>query len=424
MILLFSSFTAFIRVIREIRVIRGTCLLLFLFALSPSFAQSPPDLVKLADEVIADVSKIRELEVKAPIAKGVKSRDEIRAYLMDRIKEEYKPEEIELEGRVLKKLHLIPADMNLYDFVISLLTEQVAGYYDPKTKTFYIADWLDAASQKPIMAHELTHALQDQHFDVKPFLQRIKGNDDAMLARSAILEGDAVAVMIDYMLKPMGMSFVNLPNVTQLTGLDQALTSGEYKIFASAPLYFKETLIFPYTSGLAFLQAFRKENSWERVGQVYADLPKSTEQIMHPAKYMASRDDPTAIPPELPAPLKTGAWTSRYTNVLGEFSTLLVLKQFLPAAESERAAAGWDGDLIQLFTNGEGREALWMRFVFDTDDDATEFFDAYKQLVGKKYPDAVAASEQPGEATSLAWTSGANRITLKHTGERVEVLEE
>jgi len=217
------------------------------------------------------------------------------------------------------------------------------------------------------------------------------------------------------------MSFVNLPNVTQLTGLDQALTSGEYKIFASAPLYFKETLIFPYTSGLAFLQAFRKDNSWERVGQVYADLPKSTEQIMHPAKYMASRDEPTAIPPELPASLKTGAWTSSYENVLGEFSTLLLLKQFLPAADSERAAAGWDGDLIQLFTNGEGREALLMRFVFDTDNDATEFFDAYKQLVVKKFPDA---SAQVAEGDALSWTAGSNRISLKRTAARVEVLEE
>lgn len=385
------------------------------------FAQSPADLAKLADEVMADVSRIRELEIKAPVEKGIKNREEIRSYLMERIKEEYKPEEIELEGRVLKKLRLIPADMDMYEFIISLLTEQVAGYYDPKSNTFYIAEWLDPASQKPIMAHELTHALQDQHFDVEPFLQRIKGNDDAMLARTALLEGDAVAVMIDYMLKPMGMSFVNLPNVGQLTGMDQAFTSGEYKVFASAPLYFKETLVFPYTSGLAFLQAYRKQNSWAQVRQVYEDLPKSTEQIMHPSKYMTSRDEPTTVAPEMPAALKAGSWKVSYENVLGEFSTLLLLKQFLPAAESEQAAAGWDGDLIQLLTNGEGREALWMRFVFDTDDDATEFFEAYRQLVGKKFPEAVA--ETPGEA-SLAWTSGANRISLKRADAWVEILEE
>ncbi len=379
------------------------------------------DLVKLADEVMADVSRLRDLDIKAPVAKGIKSRDEIRAYLMERIKEEYKPEEIEMEGRVLKKLGLIPQDMQMYDFIISLLTEQVAGYYDPKTKTFYIADWLDPASQKPIMAHELTHALQDQHFDVTPFLQRIKGNDDAMLARSAILEGDAVAVMIDYMIKPMGMTFVDLPNVSQMTGMDQALTSGEYKIFASAPLYFKETLIFPYTAGLAFLQAYRKQNSWEQVARVYQDLPKSSEQIMHPAKYMAARDEPTEVPEQRPVTLSGGTWKSSYTNVLGELSTLLLLKQFLPAPESERAAAGWDGDLIQLFTNDEGREALSMRFVFDTDNDATEFFDAYGQLVPKKYPEAKVGST---EDDSRTWTSGSNRVALKRTGSWVEILEE
>jgi len=363
-------------------------------------SQDNATLMKTADEVLAEVSKLRELDVKSPVAKGVKSREEIRSYLAERIKEEYKPEELEIEGRVLKKLRLIPQDMDVYEFAMNLLTEQVAGYYDPKTKTFYIADWLSAEAQKPIMAHELTHALQDQHFDVTPFLKRIKNNDDKMLARNSILEGDAVAVMIDYMLEPMGMTFVKLPDLKQFMNMAEAMNSQEYKLFSTAPAYFKETLIFPYTSGLSFMQAYRRVHSWADVAKVYADLPDSTEQIMHPEKYMAERDEPTEVKPEMPKQLPGNGWKSIYKNVLGEFTTQLVLKEFLDQAQAEKAAAGWDGDVVELLRNDSGKEAVVMRFVFDTDQDALEFKDAYTALLAKKYP-------SPGEANASVTQKGA-----------------
>jgi len=376
-------------------------------AISIGIAQTQTDnsaLMKTADEVLAEVSKLRELEVKSPVAKGVKSREEIRSYLAERVKEEYKPEELEIEGRVLKKLRLIPQDMDVYEFAMNLLTEQVAGYYDPKRKTFYIADWLAVEAQKPIMAHELTHALQDQHFDVTPFLTRIKNNDDKMLARNSILEGEAVAVMIDYMIKPMGMSFVNLPDLKQFMNMAESTNSQEYKLYASAPAYFKQTLVFPYTEGLSFLQAYRRTHSWADVAMVYADLPESTEQILHPEKYITSRDDPTEVKPEHPKKLPAGDWKTIYTNVLGEFTTQLVLKEFLDQAEAEKAAAGWDGDVVELLRNGDGKEAVVMRFVFDTEQDAREFKDSYARLLAKKYP-----------ANSTA--------SVNQTGPRVEVVE-
>ena len=356
--------------------------------------------MKTADEVLAEVSKLRQLEVKTPVAKGVKSREEIRSYLAERIREEYKPEELEIEGRVLKKLRLIPQDMDVYQFVMNLLTEQVAGYYDPKTKTFYIADWLSPEAQKPIMAHELTHALQDQYFDVTPFLKRIKNDDDKMLAHNSILEGEAVAVMIDYMLEPMGMTFVKLPDLKQFMNMAEAMNSQEYKLFSSAPAYFKESLVFPYTSGLSFMQAYRRVHGWAEVAKLYADLPDSTEQIIHPEKYMTERDEPTEVKPDVPKQLPGDGWKPIYQNVLGEFTTQLVLKEFLDQAQAEKAAAGWDGDVVELLRNDAGKEAVVMRFVFDTDQDAVEFKEAYTALLAKKYP-------SPGEASASVTQKGA-----------------
>ncbi len=387
-------------------------LFLLLAALFTTLAlafQVPTDdstLIKIADEVLAKVSQLRGLEVKASVAKGVKSREEIRRYLSERIREEYQPEELEIEGRFLKKLRLIPQDMDLYEFAMNLLTEQVAGYYDPKRKTFYIADWLSAESQKPIMAHELTHALQDQHFDVRPFLKRIKGNDDRMMARTAVLEGEAVAVMIDYMLEPMGMTFVNLPDLRQFMGLAQSMQADEFKLYATAPAYQKETVIFPYVSGLTFFQAYRRAHDWAEVGKIYADLPDSTEQILHPEKYMTERDYPTEVPPEGASLLPGDGWKSIYSNVLGEFATQLLVKEFLGDAQAEKAAAGWDGDCAELLENEAGEEAVVMRFVFDTERDAREFKEAYTELLTRKYKAAE-----------------ASRASVTHRGTWVEVVE-
>jgi hypothetical protein len=378
------------------------------------------ELIKAADEVLADVSRLRQLEIKAPVAKGVRSREEIRSYLVTRIQEEYQPDELAIEGRVLKRLRLIPQDMDMYEYALNLLTEQVAGYYDPKTKTFYLADWLSVEVQKPIMAHELTHALQDQHFDVKPFLERVKGNDDLMLARSSVLEGDAVAVMIDYMMEPMGMTFLQIPDLKQFMGAASAAVEGEYKLFATAPAYFRETLVFPYTSGLAFMQSYRKVHKWPEVRKLYEDLPKSTEQILHPEKYLGARDDPTEVPAQGVELLPKGSWKSIYSNVMGEFTTQLVLKEFLEDGVAEKAAAGWDGDLVELLRDDSGREALALRSVWDTERDAVEFFDAYAELVLKKYPQAKAEKSEPSART---WRAGNDTITLTRSSTWVEISE-
>jgi hypothetical protein len=388
---------------------------------TPEVPESKEELLKAADEVLEQVSRLRQLEVKSPVEKGVRSREEIRSYLMARIQEEYQEEELRIEGRLLKKLRLIPEDMDVYEYALNLLTEQVAGYYDPKAKTFYLADWLSLDVQKPIMAHELTHALQDQHFDVEPFLKRIKGNDDVMLARSSVLEGDAVAVMIDYMMEPMGMTFLQIPDLKQFMAAASAAVEGEYQIFATAPRYFRETLIFPYTSGLSFIQSFREKHSWADVRKLYEDLPKSSEQILHPEKYLQEpRDEPTEVPAKGVGLLPQGSWKSIYDNVLGEFTMQLVLKEFLEDGESEKAAAGWGGDLVELLRDDSGRESLAMRSVWDTERDAVEFFEAYAKLIGKKYPQAVAEQTEPA---SRRWKSGGDTVTLTRSGTWVELAE-
>jgi len=154
-----------------------------------------------ADEVLQQVSEITGLKQLTPVKKTLRSRDEIRAYVLREMDEEKKPAERDAEARTDEAFGLIPKGFELDNFMVDLLTEQIAGLYDPKAREFYIADWIPIDDQRMVMAHELTHALQDQHFQIEVWEKAARPNDDAELAREAVLEGSAMAAMIDYLLE-------------------------------------------------------------------------------------------------------------------------------------------------------------------------------------------------------------------------------
>jgi hypothetical protein len=377
-------------------------------------------LLEAVDEVLAEVSRIRELEVKTPISKGVKSREEIRGYVIGRIEKEYPKEEIQREELLMKKLRLIPEDMDLEDFVLDLLTEQVAGYYSPDTSTFYIADWIPLEMQKPVMAHELTHALQDQHFDLSRLMERIRGNDDRMLARNAVVEGDAVAVMFDYILLPLGRSFLDLPDLSQLARFQFQAGAEQYQTLSAAPEYLRESLLFPYIQGAGFIQAYRRRHSWAELNKVYGDLPLSSEQIMHPEKYLDNRDDPVAVPETDLFPPAARV----LSNVLGQFTTYHVLKRYLPEAPARRASEGWGGDRVELFQLDDGSRVLVLASVWDTVADSRQFFEAYRDLVERKYPGGTeTGGMQDPEPIEIKWEAPGNEVRLRLEGRRVLIIE-
>ncbi len=341
-------------------------------------------LLRFTDEVLADVARIRGLEPKAPIRRGVRSKEEIRSFIIDRIESEYPPERIEVEESLLKMLRVIPDDMDLYGFMLDLLTEQIAGYYDPYSGTFYIADWIPLEMQKPVMAHELTHALQDQYFDLKNFLQPVEGNDDRTLARSALIEGEGLLVMLAYTLEPLGRGVLELGDLVELNRAQMPAMEAQYEVFASAPAFLKETLLFPYTYGAGFLQYFLLRHDWSDLSRLYEDFPESTEQILHPEKYFEERDRPIEV--DLSDRRPSAPWTPIYSNVLGEFTLSLVLGRFLDEETSRRASRGWGGDAIELYSAPSDRHALLMVTAWDSEADANEFARAIVAMLERKHP--------------------------------------
>jgi len=376
-----------------------------------------------ADTVLAKVSALRNLPAKGAVGTGLQSREEIRRYVLARMAEEYPAEELELDRRLLVKLGLIPESLDYRRTLVRLLTEQVAGYYDPKTRSLYVADWVPVEEQLPVMAHELAHALQDQHFDLDKLLEGVKGNEDATQAHVAVVEGEGLGLMLEYVLNPVGASFLDIPDIVQMQKNQMADARQRFDVFRQVPAFFQEALLFPYVQGARFLQYHVRRNGWGGVNRLYADLPRSTEQILHPEKYESPRDDPTPVAhPPLPAGLG-GRWERIYGNVLGEFMLGLVLDEFLEESPAREAASGWDGDSVQLYQAPNGELALLVRSVWDTERDAAEFFDAYEKLIRLKYSQAEALGDPDEASPRRRWGTETDTLILERTGRRVDLLE-
>ena len=185
----------------------------------PASAQSQ-EFLQAADEVLAEMSKLISLPILSPLKKSLRSREEIRAYLLQKMKEDKDADKRYADQKSMEKFGLLPKDYPLEQTLVKVLTEQIAGLYDPDGKEFFIANWNTEADERMVMSHELTHALQDQHFHIDKWTDAAKPNDDAELARDAVVEGSAVAAMLDYILRGKG-------SVRDLGELDASMLMGD-----------------------------------------------------------------------------------------------------------------------------------------------------------------------------------------------------
>lgn len=349
----------------------------------------PAPTLAATDDVLKVVSRLRDLEIKYPVKSALKTRDEIEASVIRDLDESTPPEEFEASQKTLVKMGLITKDFQLRNYIVKLLREQVAGFYEPKTKEFYLAAWLPLSEQKKVIAHELVHALQDQHFDLRRFEKWPKGDSDAELAAHALVEGEATLVMIQYDLEQSGLRGIDMTRIGSLTDRlidsDSDANDPNYPVLSAAPNVLRENLQFPYVYGAGFAQAVLKAGSWRGLDNVYQQLPASTEQIIHPEKYLA-RDNPVKI--EIPALVTIfgKAWKQSDGDVNGEFGYLVLLGEFIPKSAARAAATGWGGDRYSFYENkATGESALIQYTTWDTADDAKEFFNAYSRRSEKRY---------------------------------------
>ena len=351
----------------------------------PAALRSPQALAEFsaaADEVMAQMSKLTGLSQQKPLKKTLRSREEIRAYLLKQMDEDKDKEERYASAKSAEAFGLIPKGFDLDAFLVDLLTEQIAGLYDPKAQEFYIADWIPLDDQRMVMAHELTHALEDQHYRIDEWEKAAKPNSDAELAREAVLEGSATAAMVDYMLQSTGKSLNDLPDFDPSAVMGDMGNAPELQ---KAPPFIKDVLIFPYISGMSFSTSAMKPGGWSSLPRLFDKPPVSTQQILHPNLYKLGK-----LPEKIELPGFEGVvgpqWKKLEEDVMGELGWREVLRQFLDHQIADSTAAHWSGDKYATFEDKATKKLLLVtRIKFDTPEHASRFFGQYSEALEKKY---------------------------------------
>lgn len=369
-------------------------------------------------DAVPRIERAVGLKFKRPPRVESRSKAEVRAFLEKEFATSHAQRDLEGSEIANKLFGLIPDTMHLRAELENLLTEQIVGFYDPKTKILYIVDGAPANEVSTVISHELVHALQDQYINLDS-LQSIEGDDDRAAAAQAVIEGQAV---FDQLVAMSG----NRNFMTMIPGgwdgIRQQIreNQGAMPTFANAPMVLQETLIFPYLSGAEFMRDFDVHSPGK---QPYGDMPTSTQQILHPDEaYFGHRAVPLRV--TLPPPA-SGPSHVKYSNDMGEFSTRLFLFQHLnDEAAAIRGATGWAGDEYEVIDTPQGPALVWVT-VWKSSVSAGQFRDQLLQTVTARYGahpkrsvtvSAVEISGHPAVVYVDAPSAGAKLVDVTKVG--------
>jgi len=398
--------------------------LIVLLCQPAAFGETP--LERLTRELEPSVALLRGLPFQEKIEKVFQTPAELGAVLDREFARMYPGDTLHYLEQRLLKFGFVINPIDLRKTYAQLLTQQIAGYYDPITKKLALitggtqaapiqilsnmfVQQMGLTMEQILMSHELTHALQDQHFDLRSLPLEDLQQEDAGSAAKALIEGDAMLVMVDYMLNHQQPGL----DATQVTGVSENMRAWSnhplmrgMMMMQSVPRYLSDNLIFSYIEGFEFTLALKQRGGWEAVNKAYADPPRSTEQILHPEKYIGERDLPVKVEiPECAGILAD--WQKIEENTLGEFNIRLLLDGYLAEQNAIRASAGWGGDRFALYRqNASGQLLLIWQTTWDSKRDSAEFFRSYRQMLEKRHipPDAAnTPATTPSATASKSW---------------------
>ena len=314
------------------------------------------------------VERVRELRFKRlPPVRRVTSA-QARSESLKELDREVPPHDIAGEEELLKLLGLIPADASLRKLLGKLFGSEVGGYYDPRTGKLSVVGASGGLEREITLAHELTHALEDQHFN----LETGPGTGfrrDRSIADTTVREGTATLMMVDYVVfKQTGRTEVpKAVSEKVLSTLDQAAVPPS----SGLPRYLRESLVFPYPTGARLVDRVERNGGWNAVNSLLGrDAPVSSEQVMHPAK-LRSHEPPVRV--------RLGSRGAFARGDFGEFDTEQLLRAANGRARSRRAAAGWGGGGFAIERLGGDHYRLTLRWAWDTTQDANEFEPALRR---------------------------------------------
>jgi hypothetical protein len=394
-------------------------------SLDPGESQGPetpppsidPALAEQIDRVVDQVPPIRQLQSTEDVPYQFISREQFRDELVELNDEDVPPEVRAAAERMLKRLGLLPDDADLDELLLELFGSQVAAYYRPDNGRFYIIerDQPFGPLDRIITAHEYTHALQDQHFDLEGTRISDPGEGDAALAQLAVIEGDATLTSQLWAIEHLTQAELFQLLTESLAGLDEETLAG-------MPLVLRRELEFPYTEGFVFVSEIYNLGGFEAVDQALATPPASTEQILHSDKYYA-QEAPIEVSLDDTSAVLGPGWSLAYQQTLGELDIQIFVgggeePDFnLPGLPVEwphaEVAAGWGGDRLHMYEHPDGRWAIVWQTAWDTEADAEEFETRVSELMGTFDGVAVVSAESSTGVTLLIADAQATLDALR-----------
>lgn len=376
---------------------------------APTQVPIPPEIAAQMDEIESQVIVLRKLQPAGTVSRRLLSRDELRQKIETDFFEDYSTEEAQDDNLVLSALGLLEPGFDMFTFYQDLLSEQIAGQYDQNSKEMDVVQSTGfGGTERLTYAHEYTHALQDQNYDIENGLnyssEACEEDSERCAAVQSLLEGDASMLELDW--------FNNYATTQDLRDIQNFYQNYESPVYDSAPAFLREDFIFPYIYGQAFVEYLFNIGGWEAIHNAYRDLPVSTEQILHPERY------PNDLPVEVESPdlltLLGDEWRELDSGVMGEWYTYLILAHGLePSArlddiEAQIASEGWGGDIYLIFYNEEDESVLVvMHTNWESDNDARQFFDAFRKHSSARF----------GNPTS----SDSDRVSWNHADDVTEI---
>jgi hypothetical protein len=416
---------------------------------SPPKEEPPKDEVKITprqaeelfhsvDEILDFDSKQSGLPVKKEVKRKLTSRDEVVSFLTKHLNDE-DTKRLRRSELVLKKFGLLPRDFNLETFLVALLREEVAGYYDPKTKTVNLLDWVPMEEQEPVMAHELTHALQDQSVGLQKWMKKgekdlgeIKKdptpgdieNDEMDNAREAVIEGQAQAMMFQYAIAPTGHSIIDSPALVDAMEEETLTGAPGTKVFNEAPIFMKESLTFPYSYGMDFVvKLMRKSGKQKAFADVLRDPPHTTRQIMQPETYLSGEKIEPMRVPDFKHDFRD--YQKFDIGAMGELDVAMLIEQYSGKSLSKRMYPEWRGGYYyaakprpDLKTDAPGTAPLGLLYVsrWSSADKAAEFAQIYARSLKQRYKKTEeVAGPAPDQASAQNADSNTDQLKGRHT---------
>jgi hypothetical protein len=409
-------------------------------------------LFALVDELMKFASDESGLPIKSTVKRTLTTRASVESYLEEKFNEDASAKRLERDEIVLEKFGLLDRDFELKPFLLALLKEQIEAYYDSKTKTVNLLDWVDVDEQKPVLAHELTHALQDQHSDLEKWDDQTPDDvstdtagdqdhlarDEMDTARDAVAEGQATAVMMDYILKPLGKSLVKDPEIMDKLK-DQMTASENSPVMARAPLLLSESMLFPYREGMSF-----EQDIWMDQGQAAAFAgaldrpPTSTWEIINPRVYEQKQMPAIPLLPNF-HPITDKLYKPYDIGQVGQLDLHILAELFGGDSAATDLTPAWNGGLywagqLRSATTPAAQDStkslgLFYLSVWKNPASANNFAKMYSHNLGRKYSNvhldtSVSVTAAPSDGTvEEVYSTSEGPVVIAIRGKLVFVAE-